>query len=323
MKWHAGIFFCAVGSVFVFHPHAALAQAYPTKPIRVVVPFPPGGVDLPMRLIQARMAESLGQPIVIENRPGANGYIGSENVARSAPDGYSVLATSASTIVSGPLISKSVPFDPVKDFTPVTMLTRSVNVFVLNSLQIKSVKELIDLAKRSPGKLSYASSGVGSSQHLDGEAFKLAAGVNMVHVPYKGGGPEVQAILAGEIEVALVTYQQIHSYLASGKVRILATYDGKRFPGLAAVPDVIETLPNFQKSASWIGVLGPAGLPRPITMRLYEAITKAINAPDTRSKLDSDSLIVANTPDEFVEAMRIDIEQTSRIVKSLGIKFEE
>jgi len=323
MKRYAGIFAYAIGSACVVLPHMGLSQAYPSKPIRVVVPFPPGGVDLPMRLIQARMAESLGQPIVIENRAGANGYIGSENVARSAPDGYSVLATSASTIVTGPLISKSVPFDPVKDFTPITMLTRSVNVFVVNSLPVKSVKELVDYAKRSPGKLSYASSGVGSSQHMDGEAFKLAAGVNMVHVPYKGGGPEVQAILAGEIEVALVTYQQIHSYLSSGKVRILATYDGKRFPGLSNVPDVIETVPNFQKSASWIGVLGPAGFPRPIAMRLYESIAKAINAPDIRPKLDSDSLIVANTPDEFVEAIRMDIEQTSKIVKSLGIKFEE
>jgi tripartite-type tricarboxylate transporter receptor subunit TctC len=301
----------------------ASAQQYPSKPVRIVVPFPPGGVDVAIRMIQSEMSANLGQPVVIENRPGANGYTGSEYVARTAADGYTLLATSSSTMVTGPALSRNVPFDPIRDFAPISMVVRSVNLLVVKpALPVSTVKEFIDYARRNPGKLSYGSTGVGSGQHLDPEIFKLATGIDIVHVPYKGFGPVVQALLAGEIETAFVTLQIIQPLLAAAKVRAIAVYDGRRYPGLPALPDVTETVPEFQKTPSWIGVLGPAALPRAITARLNASVVKAVNAPAVRAKLEETSIVVANTPEEFASALKTGLEQTIRVQKRLGIQLE-
>lgn len=304
-------------------PYPVAAQSYPAKPIRIIVPFPPGGVDVTIRLFQAEMMADIGQPIVIENRPGANGYAGSEYVARAAPDGYTLLATSSSTLAIGPALSKTVPFDPLKDFATISMVTRSVNLLVVKpSLPVTSVKELIDYARRNPGKMSYGSTGIGSGQHLDPEIFKLAAGVDIVHIPYKGFGPVVQALLGGEIETAFVTLQVIQPLMAAGKVRALAVYDGRRYPGLPALPDVTEILPEFQKTPSWIGVLGPSALPKPITARLHASIAKAVNTPQVRAKLEETSIVVANSPEEFAVDLKNGLEQTIKVQKRLGIQLE-
>ncbi len=324
MKLRDGVFVVVVA---FFAGSTALAQGYPTRPIRVVVPFPPGGVDVTLRFMQQAFSADLGQPIVIENRPGANGYIGSELVAHAPPDGYTLLATSSSTLVIGPFISREVPFDTLRDFVPITQFFKTVSGIVVRpSLPVNSLAELIAYAKTNPGKLTYGSSGVGSAQHLDAEIFKMAAHIDMVHVPYKGGGPQAQALVAGEIDVSFHPLQQVRPFLAGGKVRLLAVYGaGGRFAGLPDVPDVGEVLPGIVTSPSWVGLFGPAGLPPAIVARLNSAAVKALTEPDVRPKIEENSPVVANSAQEFAAVMRADVDRAEKLVKELraaGMKLE-
>jgi tripartite-type tricarboxylate transporter receptor subunit TctC len=321
MKRCLGVLFglCALA------PLAALAQAFPSKPIRVVVPFPPGGVDVTVRLMQRIMTEELGQPLVIENRVGANGYIGTENVARSAADGYSLLATSVA-IISGPPVVKA-PFDPVKDFTPVTQLLNTPGALTVRpTLPIQSVRDLIDYARRNPGKLSYGTSGIGSAQHIDGEFFKQLTGTDIVHVPYKGGGPQIQAMISQEVDMSWFPMQQIRAHIESGKTRIIAVYDPVRYAEMPNVPSVVETVPQFRRTPGWVGLFAPAGLPRPILARLNGAAVKALHSPEVRSKLaEAGAIAVGNAAEEFAAMVKDDYEAVSRVVGDLtarGVKFE-
>jgi tripartite-type tricarboxylate transporter receptor subunit TctC len=312
---------CALASL------PAFPQGFPTKPIKVVVPFPPGGVDVTVRAMQKIMSDELGQPIVIENRPGANGFIGSEYVARSAPDGYTILATSSSTLVAGPLVAANVPFDPIRDFTPITMIFKTVSVLITKpTLPVNSIQELIALARRDPGRLSYASTGIGSAQHLDAETFKLKAGVDLNHIPYKGFGPVVQAMLAQEIDVAYVTVSTIAPLLNQGKFRILAYYNGERPSNIPAVPDLAQAVPGFHAAPGFIGLLGPAGLPKPVLSRLHSAAVKSLNAPEVRRRIEvGGTILVGNTPEQFAAELKSGLETTGAIVKALratGVKFE-
>lgn len=303
---------------------AAAAQGFPTKPIRVVVPFAPGGADVSLRVMQARLQEELGQPIVIDNRPGAGGFVGADMVARAAPDGYTLLHTSSTTIVTSPLVTKNAPFDPLRDFTPITrVLTGMRAVVVRKSLPVASLQELVAEARRNPGKLSFASNGIGSGQHLDGENFKLAAGIEMTHVTYKGVGPIVQALLAQEVDVSFSSVQAIVPVLA--EVKPLAVYDG-RPPALARLPEVTEVVPGFHALPIWIGLLGPARLPGPVLARLSQAAVTAIRSPDISAKITQlDNLIGANSPDEFAAEIRAGIADAARLIKTLeahGVRFE-
>ncbi|HEX9466606.1 MAG TPA: tripartite tricarboxylate transporter substrate binding protein [Alphaproteobacteria bacterium] len=305
-------------------PAAAAAQDFPSKPIRVVVPFAPGGADVSLRVMQARLQELLGQPIVIDNRPGANGFVGADMVARAAPDGYTLLHTSSTTIVTAPLVTRTAPFDPRRDFTPITrVITGMRAVVVRKSLPVASLRELVAEARRHPGKLSFASNGVGSGQHLDGESFNLAAGIEMTHVTYKGVGPIVQALLAQEVDVSFSSVQAIVPVLA--EVKPLAVYDG-RPPALAALPDVTEVVPGFHALPIWIGLLGPAGLPGPMLARLSRATVAAIRSPDVTAKIAQfDNLIGANSPDEFAAEIRTGIADAAQLIKTLeehGVRFE-
>jgi tripartite-type tricarboxylate transporter receptor subunit TctC len=306
-------------------PAAALAQ-YPAKPIRVVVPYPPGGVDVSIRLMQNAMSDDLGQPIVIENRPGANTAIGSTLVARAAPDGYTLLATSTA-LVTGAVIG-TVPLDPIKDFTPVSMVYTSMGVLAARpSVPFNSVTELIDYARRNPGKVSYASIGIGSEQHLTGEMLKFAAGMDLNHIPYKGFGPILQALLGQEVDTAFITYQTIRPLLTSGKAKALAVYSlRRRHPGMPNVADIAETVPGFSTTRSWVGLLGPAALPRPVLARLNGAAVKAINAASVRSQLEElGFIVVASTPEGFAEWIKADFETAAKLVKDVtatGVKFE-
>lgn len=304
----------------------ALSQTFPSKPIRVVVPFPPGGVDTWIRLMQKPMSDDLGQPIVIDNRPGAGGAIGAAHVARSAPDGYTVLATPVG-LVTGAVIS-TVPFEPLKDFTPITAIFTSVIVLAAKpSLLVNSLEELIENAKRNPGKITYASTGIGSESHLAGEVLKMAARVDLNHVPYKGFGPALQAILAGEVDLAFVTLQTIRPLLNSGKAKPIAVYGiGKRHPSMPNVADISETVPSFRTTPSWIGLFGPAGLSQPVLARLNAAAVKALNSPPVRSRFDEvGAIVVANTAEEFAAMIKADFETAVKVVKSLkarGVQFE-
>ncbi|MFM9967763.1 MAG: Bug family tripartite tricarboxylate transporter substrate binding protein [Burkholderiales bacterium] len=303
------------------------AQSFPSKPIRLIVPFPPGGVDITIRLIQNQMSEDLGQPIVLENRGGANGFIGSELVAKAAPDGHTILATTSSTLIAGPLVSANTPFDPIKDFTPITMVYLTISALGAKaSLPVNSVRELVDYAKKNPGKLSYGSSGIGSAQHLDGETFKLVAGTDIVHIPYKGGGPQAQGLVSGEIDVSFQPLQQLRPFMSGGKIKLLAFYNGPRPADLTNLPDLADAQSGFKAGPGFIGLLGPAKMPAPVLARLNSAAVKAITAPDTRAKLEANgAIIVAGTPESFAADLKSGLEGTRKYVEALkarGIKFE-
>lgn len=309
----------------VLAPVAVRAQAWPARPVRIVVPFPAGSaLDLLARMVAPRMQEAYGQPVVVENRVGANGMIATEMVAHSAPDGYTIQIGTSGTHVTAIFLNKNVPYDPVKDFTPITAAVEPATCVVVNpSLAVGSIRELIDYAKRNPGKLSYGSSGVGSVFHLAGELFNQTARVELVHVPYKGVAPAMTDVVAGQILVNFTSVADAMSNIKAGKVRVLAVLESKRYPGLPEVPTVTETLPGFQKPATWFGFLGPAGLPQPILARLNGEIVKAVTASDARAKLEGMGMnVIADTPEQFAALIKSGIEQYGRIVKSAGIQPE-
>ncbi len=307
-------------------PATGTAQSYPAKPIKIVVPFAPGGVDITARLLQPKMQEDLGQPIVIENRPGAGGVTGSVAVSKSPPDGYTLLMTASGTLISTPLLATKPAFDPINDFSPITVVFQAVSTLVVNAaLPVNSVKELMDYARRNPGKVGFASPGIGTNQHMDGEVFKVIAGIDIFHVPYKGFGPLIQDLVAGHVQLSFVTYANIRPQLSSGKVKIIAVGDAKRYHSLPDTPTIAETLPAYQRVPGWSGaLLGPPGLPKAISTRLHSAALKAINTPEVRAKLDEGgSLVMGITPDEFTALLKTDLERVGKIIKSLGIKVDE
>jgi tripartite-type tricarboxylate transporter receptor subunit TctC len=300
------------------------AQVFPSKPIRVVVPFPPGGIDTPMRLIGPRMQEQLGQPIVIDNRAGANGIIGSEVAARSSPDGYTLLWVTSSTLVTAVFLQRSLPFDPVRDFTPLTIVYGGVETLsVPASSPYRTLRDLIDDAKRNPGKVTYSSSGIGSAYHLDGEFLAQALGAQMLHVPTKGTGPMLQEVLAGRADWSVVGWNNAKPMVEAGKLRVLALIDAKRYPKLPDVATVAETVSGFVKAPSWIGMVAPAALPRPLQLRLHDAIVKASRAPEpTKYFEDGGANVILNTPEEFAAQLRQDLDLTGKAIARSGIKPE-
>ncbi len=305
-------------------PLVVFAQAFPARPIHMIVPFPPGGVDVTGRLISNKMTELIGQPVVLENRGGANGMIGSDFVAHSPADGYTILMTTPSTHITAVFLSKNVPYDPIKDFTPIVCAVEPATVLLTAAgLPVNSVKDLIEYAKKNPGKVSYSSSGIGSVFHLMGEAFAQAADVSIVHVPYKGTGPALADVVAGRIEMSFNALSTVRPQMTGGKIKVLAVAEGRRYPGLPGVPTVGEQLPGFEKPQSWFGFFGPAGLPRPLTSRLNTEIMRAVNSPDVRARLDEGALsVVGGSPEEFAALMKNGFEVYGRIVKAAGLKPE-
>jgi tripartite-type tricarboxylate transporter receptor subunit TctC len=312
---------CALGAA-----PAALAQshAYPTKIIRLIVGFPPGGAtDITARLVGQKMAASLGQNILIDNRPGANSNIGTEAAARAAPDGYTLLmCTIASTINHS--LYKNLPFDLLKDFTPVTQTTSVQSFLAIHpSLPVRSVKELIALAKAKPGTLNFASSGTGGSPHLAGEMFKLMAGVDMVHVPYKGTAPELNDLLAGNVKIAFETTPALLPHVKEGKLIALAVNSAKRTPLLPNVPTMAEAgLAGFEMS-SWNGLLVPARTPKAIVTRLHKEAVQALQAPEVSEKLSGlGADPVGSAPEQFAAFMQAETKKWARVIREANIKAE-
>ena len=314
----------AIVPVSVLGASVATAQGFPSKPIRMIVPFPPGGVDTTGRLLAQKMTENLGQAVVLENRGGANGMIGSSEVARAAPDGYTMLMTTPSTHITAVFLSKNVPFDPVKDFTPICMAVEPVTVLVVNSgVKVTNLRALVDLARASPGKMSYASSGIGSAFHLMGELFKTTANLDILHVPYKGTGPMLSDVVAGRIDMAFVALNSALVQEKSGKLKILGVAEGTRYARMPDLPSASEIVPGFEKPPSWFGFFGPAAMPRPVVERLNAEIIKAVNAPDVRAKLDEGGFAIHNsTPEQFAAAMKKGFEQYGNAVRIAGVKPE-
>lgn len=302
----------------------AVSQTYPSKPIQVVVPFPPGGSDVTFRVVAARMGETLGKPIVVMNRPGASGAIGSEYVARATPDGYTLLLTTSSTMITRKFLARNLPFDPIRDFTPIGKVYESVLTLAVHpSVPANSIRELIDYAKRNPGKLNYGSIGIGSAYHLDGEIFKRTAGVNITHVPYNGTGPVMAALLAGEVQIAFPSLSNIGQNHDAGRVRILAFLDPVSFPGMTRIPSINDAVPGFRKASNWIGLFGPAGLPGPVVARLNAAVKSSLEIPAVRTLLEGNGVLISpSTPAELTARMKDDLVETERLVKALNIQPE-
>ena len=324
MRFYREICVAALAVAIAASATAAHGQGFPSKPIRVTVPFPPGGADVVARIITNKMVEFLGQPLVIENRAGANGNIGSEYVARAAPDGYTLLVTTSTTMISGYLLSKNVPFDPIRDFTPIGNMYDSVaTLAVAARVPATNLAELIDYAKRNPGKLNFGSIGNGSTYHLNGEIFKRAAGIDIVHVPYKGTAPMTVALIAGEVEMAFPSIANLGSNLGTGKVKIMAMLDPRRHPRVPDAPAIQEVLPQYRKAPNWIAMFGPAGLPPAVVARVNGEMNRALNVPEVRGAIEQlPAVIIGGSAAELAAAMKNDMESTVKLIKTIGLQPE-
>ncbi|HEV2976540.1 MAG TPA: tripartite tricarboxylate transporter substrate binding protein [Casimicrobiaceae bacterium] len=304
---------------------AAAAQPYPSKPIRLVVPFPAGGTtDILAREVGQRLSLSLGQPVVIDNRPGAAGNIGSELVAKSAPDGYTLLMATVGTHAINPNLYARIPYDHVKDFAPVVLVAGVPNVLeVTPSLPVHSVADLIKLAKEKPGQINFASSGSGTSIHLSGELFKTMAGVDMTHVPYKGSAPAITDLIGGQVQVMFDNLPSSLQQIKAGKLRAIAVTSAQRAPALPDIPTIAESgLPGFE-ATSWFGIVAPAGTPPTIIARINADVNQWLQSPEAKEKLLAQGAVAAGgSPEQFAAYIHTETEKWARVVKASGAKVD-
>lgn len=305
--------------------NSALAQTWPSKPIRIVIAQAPGSAtDVISRVVGNQLAEALGQPIVIDTRPGAGGVLGTEVAARSAPDGYTLFMANNSTHGSNPAVYAKLPYDAVRDFAPISFVASVPYVMVVDpKLPVKTVQEFIAYAKARPGKLNYASAGNGSTHHFCGELLKSMTGIDIQHIPYKGSGPGIAALLGGEVSMMFANVADIGSQIKAGKVRALAVTARRRASLLPEVPTMAEAgLPDFVIT-SWFGLLAPAGTPRPIIARLNAETVKVLGRADVKATLAAQGLEVApSTPEQFAAHIKSEIARFTQIARAAGIKAE-
>lgn len=316
--------FAAAVLVLLLAISGALAQEYPQRPIRFVVPFPPGGlVDILARSIGAKLTEAWGQPVVVENRPGSGGIVGADAVAKAPADGYTLLLANTNVAIN-PSLYKSLPYDTAATFVPVVHATSVPNILVVHTdVAVRSLEDLIRLAKSSPGKLNYASPSSGTFPHLAFEMFKMFAGVNITHVPYKGAAPALNAILAKEVEALSSDIPGALPHVKTGRLRALAITSTKRSSALPEVPTMAEAGLKDYEAIGWQGVMVTAGTSRAIVERLNRQIVAALKAPDLQSRMLAQGVdIVAGTPEEFTSFFRRDMERWAHTVKASGAKAE-
>ncbi len=303
----------------------AWAQSYPAKPVRIIVPFGPGGPDALARLLGAQLTQQMGQPFVVENKPGANGVIGAEFVAKSAPDGYTLMVTS-SGFVTAPSMYKKLPYDTERDFAPVTNLVENAGIFVAVNpgVPARTLQELIELARKADSKLSYGSPGVGNTLHLAGELFNNRAGTHLLHIPYKGAGPAVAAAISGETQVMFSTPPAILQQLKAGRLRALAYTDAKRHAQMPDVPTAAEAgMPSFQHHGGWFGMFAPAGTPTEILNRIHGEVRAAFANAQFRERLETlGSEPVGNPPAEFKRFVSAEIRKYAEIARLANIQPE-
>ncbi|BEP62297.1 tripartite tricarboxylate transporter substrate binding protein [Variovorax sp. V213] len=314
----------ATAIIAALTPAVSMAQAYPEKPIRLVVPYAPGAAaDQLARALGDRLGQALGQPVIVDNRGGAGGTLGADNVAKSPADGYSLVLGTDASHATNLYLSKRFPYDPVENFTPVAPVAVNHIVLVVHpSLPVKTVSELIAYAKANPQALSFGSSGNGSAHHLAGELLIEKTGIRMVHVPYKGGGPAMTDLIGNSIPVLFASLATAKPHIDSGKVRVLAVVEDKRFPGLPNVPTIGETVPGYAIS-SWFAIFGPAGLPQPVATKLNAEINKALAQPALREMLERSGMsATGGKPMDLAALVKSELAEREKLVKGAGIEPE-
>lgn len=304
-------------------PMVSQAQSYPSKPVRVIVTYAGIGEAL-IRAVGQKMAENMGVPVIVEGQAGAGGAIGAETVMRAAPDGYTVLATTAGTHVYRQLLVKNMSYDPIRDFTPLTMAFEAISVVAVHpSVPVNSIGEFLDYVRRNPGKLSYGTSGIGTQHHMASEILARATGIDMVHVPYKNGALSFQDAISGQIPVLFGVLAQIQPSAKAGKLRMLAITNDRRFSSAGDILPLRETVPAYSSPPFWTSYFGPANMQQPVVRRLQSEIVKALNVPEIHSKLtDAGFVVIGSSPEELAAAQKADIEQAGKIVKAVGIQPE-
>jgi tripartite-type tricarboxylate transporter receptor subunit TctC len=317
----------AWGALALFLVAVSHAQTYPSRPLRLIVPFPPGGsTDILARALAQKLSEGLSQPVVIDNRPGAGGSIGSEAAAKAAPDGYTLMMGHLGTLAVNALITKNLAYDPVKSFAPVSLMAIVPSVLVVNNaLPVSSAAELIAYAKKNPGKLAYGSAGAGSTSHLTTEYFKLATGTDILHVPYKGVGPMLTDLVSGQLSMGLNGAPAVMPHVNSGRLRALAVSSLTRLPSLPDIPTLDEAGAHFGlkgfEAVGWYGIVAPAGTPREIVLRLNAEIRRAIGTPELRARLDAEGAIPApDSPEAFAAFIASEIARWGTVVRRAGIE---
>jgi tripartite-type tricarboxylate transporter receptor subunit TctC len=308
-----------LGSTVAF----AQTDNYPAKPLRLIAPFPPGGsVDLVARLVGARLAQILGQQVIVDNRSGASGVIGAELVARAAPDGYTLLINTL-PLVTNTFMFKRVPYDVVNDFAPVSLLSSSSSVLTVHpSVPAHSVKELLQIARSRPGTLNYGSAGIGTNPHIAGELFNLLGKVNIVAVQFKGGGPALMAVISGELSVTVTGISETMLFVESKKLRALGVTSVKRSPALPDVPPIADTVPGYDFT-TWQGILAPKGTPRVIVAMLSEKIAQAMRAPEFAGPYEQRGFdIIASSPEEFDAHLKRELAKWGRVIKERGMRAD-
>lgn len=316
--------FCLASSVIPAIP-VAHAQAYPAKPVHIVVAFPPGGPsDYAARVVSQKLAEYVGQPVIVDNRPGAGGALGTELVARAAPDGYTLLIGNTGTLSVLPHLKAKMGYDALRDFTAITNLIGGPSFLLAHpSVPAKNLRELIALAKRRPGELAYASAGVGQISHMNGELLKQLAGINLLHVPYKGTGPVMPEVLGGQVSITFSTSIDNLQFVKLGRLHALAVTGRERLAVARELPTMAEAgLPGFE-SLNWNGVIGPAKMSRDVVNQLNREIVRAINLPDVKEKIFAQgNFVIGDTPEQFAAYIRAESEKWARVVKQGNIRLE-
>ncbi|MDR2300054.1 MAG: tripartite tricarboxylate transporter substrate binding protein [Comamonas sp.] len=305
---------------------AAFAQAvYPSKPVRIIVPYPAGGTtDIIARIAANQLTERLKQSFIVENKAGASGAIGSQAVAQAAPDGYTLVMATASSHGINSALQKSLPYDAVKDFAPITVVANTPNIIIANpAVPVKNLQELIALAKKEPGRINFGSTSAGGSPHMSAELLKMMAGIDMTHVPYKGAAPMLTDLIGGQVQIGFDNLPSSIGFVKSGKVRALAVTTARRWPGAPDIPTVAESgVPGYEVSG-WFGLLAPAGTPREILNKLQGTLAEAVKSPEVAKQLnDLGAEPVANKPEVFAQEIKDDVEKWRKVVKTTGVKLD-
>ena len=305
---------------------SALAQQFPSRPVKIVVPTTPGGAtDALSRSIGARLSEIWGQPVVVENKPGATQIIGGEYVAKSPPDGYTLIVSDAATFIMNPILHKTLPYDGLRAFTPITLLVRFPWVIAIHpSVPAGSFQEFVAYARTRPGAISYGSFGTGSSGHISVDYMKKLLGIDIVHIPYKGAGPAVTDLLSGQIQMMMVTPLLVEPHARAGKLKLIAAATPQRIPKLPDLPTVAESgVPGYE-AGTWFALAGPAGMPREVTYAIYGEVKKVLSEPAFKDKYIEKQWfeVVADTPDEFAAFLQKDYQRWEKLIRLSGVKVE-